>query len=498
MLLIYNPSLCKKLILVLGGFAIAASIASFFVTLFTLTNEDFISSIPFYVIIGFIIATMLIFTLLNKLQLAATVWAFTMPVAINWIIYASNFEVDIFPVLTLILIIASVLLPPRIVFISGVLELAFFVLISVAQLLNPLPNIFNDLLRSIILNSFFIMFATVVTSALDEGMLRVVRRSEKQAQELQEANERLKQQQQQQQQTGLQISELASTLSTVFHEQNSTAQEQVTLVSDVAGVAQQLDYAARRIADSALAVATVAERALKSVEIGRKTAEDGTQAIILLRTRVENITESMRNLNNQIERISEVTTIIGEIASETQLLALNATIEAAGAREFGRRFAAVAEEVNRLAKRVAEAVEQIQETVSEVTDASMRSLVATEEGLQQAKQGTELVERLNNANEDVIQLVNQTSMLASNIANATQEQHTASSRIVNAVRAISNSTNRLTSASNSISNVITELEDSLISMNRTEEAESAERPNIDLDLPKSNGLYSPSDRVFLG
>jgi methyl-accepting chemotaxis protein len=176
----------------------------------------------------------------------------------------------------------------------------------------------------------------------------------------------------------------------------------------------------------------------------------------------------MRTLDQQIERISEVTGIIGEIADETNLLALNATIEAAGAREYGRRFAAVAEEVQRLARRATSAVEQIQDMVLEINQASNAALLATSQGLHEAQVGDRLVGSLSAAVEDVGYLVTQTSTLANNIAEATSQQRAASAQIVEVMQKITVTSDRLTAVSGEINRVVGSLEGASIRLTQTE------------------------------
>ncbi|WP_346353188.1 heme NO-binding domain-containing protein [Azotosporobacter soli] len=62
------------------------------------------------------------------------------------------------------------------------------------------------------------------------------------------------------------------------------------------------------------------------------------------------VRESADALQNQAEKISEITGMVAAIAGQTNLLALNAAIEAARAGEQGRGFAVVAEEVRKLAE----------------------------------------------------------------------------------------------------------------------------------------------------
>lgn len=78
------------------------------------------------------------------------------------------------------------------------------------------------------------------------------------------------------------------------------------------------------------------------------------------------ITTEIYNLLDKTKTINEITNVLYDIASQTNLLSLNASIEAARAGEAGRGFAVVAEEVRKLAERSRSASATINENISDI------------------------------------------------------------------------------------------------------------------------------------
>ncbi len=105
----------------------------------------------------------------------------------------------------------------------------------------------------------------------------------------------------------------------------------------------------------------------------QKTAKDAAEAVGMAQSAesraqqgeqvVASALEAMHRIRVSSSKISEVISMIDEIAFQTNLLALNAAVEAARAGDAGKGFAVVASEVRSLAKRSADASNDVKKLV---------------------------------------------------------------------------------------------------------------------------------------
>jgi methyl-accepting chemotaxis protein len=102
-------------------------------------------------------------------------------------------------------------------------------------------------------------------------------------------------------------------------------------------------------------------------EASRMVAE-ATQSAKQSGTIVRNAIDAMGRIEQASSEISQIISVIDEIAFQTNLLALNAGVEAARAGEAGKGFAVVAQEVRELAQRAASAAKDIKGLITKSSD----------------------------------------------------------------------------------------------------------------------------------
>jgi methyl-accepting chemotaxis protein len=119
---------------------------------------------------------------------------------------------------------------------------------------------------------------------------------------------------------------------------------------------------------------------------------------------------AMARIEESSRKISDIISVIDEIARQTNLLALNAAVEAARAGEAGRGFAVVASEVRSLAQRSSQAAKDI------------KDLITNSSG--QVQEGVELVNRAGASLTEIVDSIKRVAEIVSEIASASAEQAT--------------------------------------------------------------------------
>lgn len=160
-------------------------------------------------------------------------------------------------------------------------------------------------------------------------------------------------------------------LSNVMLEINKTTVEIGDNSSELSGAADDLSKrteqqaAALEQTSAALEeiVATVKTSAERASDVSEKAAV-AKQSTIKSGKVVNEAIDAMGRIEKASDEISQIISVIDDIAFQTNLLALNAGVEAARAGEAGKGFAVVAQEVRDLAQRSANAAKEIKDLIT--------------------------------------------------------------------------------------------------------------------------------------
>ena len=135
---------------------------------------------------------------------------------------------------------------------------------------------------------------------------------------------------------------------------------------EISGSYAASEELASSINEIARSSSLIAEKTSDSVENAMKGKESIEHALTEIFTTEETFTSivaSFKDLQQHVNDIESVVTLINQIADQTNLLALNASIEAARAGEHGKGFAVVAQEVRKLAESTVNALGEVSTNV---------------------------------------------------------------------------------------------------------------------------------------
>ncbi len=199
---------------------------------------------------------------------------------------------------------------------------------------------------------------------------------------------------------------------------------------------QMMTASIKRVAESARESEEVARTASATALKGGEAVERTVAGILEIRETVAESTRKVKRLAESSQQISQIVSVISQIASRTNLLALNASIEAARAGEAGKGFAIVADEVRQLADRSAKALKEIEHIVLQIQSETGSVMAAMEQGTQQVIQGTKLAEQAKTSLDDIIQVSNRIDSLVRSITADTIEQRETSKSVTEVMQSV--------------------------------------------------------------
>jgi methyl-accepting chemotaxis protein len=195
---------------------------------------------------------------------------------------------------------------------------------------------------------------------------------------------------------------------------------------------QQTQQAATAMQEMSASIAEVSRHTQSAAETARSAAETAREGGTIVKqvlgsmhsiaTAVSDTSATVGLLGDDSRRISQIVTVIDEIARKTNLLALNAAIEAARAGDQGRGFAVVAGEVRRLAESTAQATGEIASMIQGIQDRTLTAIASMESGTGTVQQGVITTNQAGEALERIIGMAERVDRMIAQIAIAASQQ----------------------------------------------------------------------------
>lgn len=190
------------------------------------------------------------------------------------------------------------------------------------------------------------------------------------------------------------VTNASAEISTSTTDLSQRTEEQAASLEETSASMEQISATVKKNAENA-------QQANKFATETNTIAERGGAVVSEAVTAMARIEESSR-------KISDIISVIDEIARQTNLLALNAAVEAARAGEAGRGFAVVASEVRSLAQRSSQAAKDIKDLITNSNS--------------EVKDGVDLVNKAGASLDEIVTSIKKVTTIVGDIATASLEQ----------------------------------------------------------------------------
>jgi methyl-accepting chemotaxis protein len=237
--------------------------------------------------------------------------------------------------------------------------------------------------------------------------------------------------------------EVMEALAEMVRKLNDVVGTVISGAENISSASQEMSSNSQQVSQGASEQASSAEEVSSSMEEMASNIQQNTdnaqQTEKIAAKAAEDITEGSSNVNETVEamkKIAEKVSIIGDIATQTNMLALNAAVEAARAGEHGKGFAVVASEVRKLAEKSQTAAGEIDTLTNSSVDIAEKSGELLKKIVPDIQKTSKLVQEItaasneqNNGAEQINNAINQLNEVTQQNASASEEMATSSEEL---------------------------------------------------------------------
>lgn len=223
--------------------------------------------------------------------------------------------------------------------------------------------------------------------------------------------------------------ELAATV----QQQEQAASQQASSVTQTSSTIEELSMSSRQSAEQAEIASGSARQVLQLVESGNQSVGQSLESMMVITQKVQIVAEQIARFSDQTSQIGNISTLVSDLANQTNMLALNAAVEAVRAGEHGKGFAVVAAEIRKLADQSRISAEKINVLVNDIQSALTAAVLATDDSTQTAKTGSQISHQTADVFQQVSAAVNTIVNNVQQISLSSKQQSTAINQVVEAM-----------------------------------------------------------------
>lgn len=232
------------------------------------------------------------------------------------------------------------------------------------------------------------------------------------------------------------ISSSAIEIAATAEQQENASAKQAIAVNQTTTTMDELGISSQQSAKQAEAALTCAHQALVLAKGGTKAVEQTLEGMDILREKVNALAQQILDLSEQTNQIGNISSLVSELAKQTNMLALNAAVEAVRAGENGKGFAVVATEIRKLADESKTSASKINILVADTQKAINSTALVTDESTKTVETGVKIAQATAEAFKGVMEAVNNVVLNNQQISLNVQQQAIAIQQVVDAMNSI--------------------------------------------------------------